>query len=198
MGMSARWQTLRRARPVVDRGPSAQTRGRSGAGVGAEALRTNPRQHILETWRAFARVTINNGEWTWGGRDPSNSISDAEQLLCLLYPATEVSGFKLDRPDAIEDDVLAALKLMGSGLDIPMRMLDALEQYLERYTDAEDGPTFTGGSYLKTEEPGSEVKPEQSSYDITESYSISITLCLSAKGFLREFQRTVERAELRD
>ncbi|MFL6113173.1 MAG: SCO2524 family protein [Catenulispora sp.] len=160
-------------------------------------MRTNPRQHILEAWRAFARVTIKQGAWVWGGRDPSNSISDAEQLLCLLYPATEINSFKLDRPDAIEDDVLAALKPMGSGLDIPMRMLEALEQYLERYTD-EDGPTFTGGSYLKTEEPGSEVKPEQSSYDITESYSTSITLCLSAKGFLREFQRTVERAELRD
>ncbi|MBW8802624.1 MAG: hypothetical protein JF587_02005 [Catenulisporales bacterium] len=142
-------------------------------------------------------MTVNLGGWTWGGRDPSNSISDAEQILCLLYPATEIATFKLDRPDAIEDDVLAALKSMGSGLDIPMRILEALEQYLERYTD-EQGPTFTGGSYLKTEEPGSEVKPEQSSYDITESYSISITLCLSAKGFLREFQRTVERAELRD
>ncbi|GAA1966685.1 SCO2524 family protein [Catenulispora subtropica] len=142
-------------------------------------------------------MTINNGEWTWGGRDPSNSISDAEQILCLLYPATEVAGFKLDRPDAIEDDVLAVLKPMGSGLDIPMRMLEALERYLDNYTD-EGGPTFTGGSYLHTEEPGNEVKPEQSSYDITESYSISVTLCLSAKGFLREFQRTVERAELRD
>jgi hypothetical protein len=152
---------------------------------------------VLETWRAFAHVTFGSGEWSWGGLHSSNSISDAEQLLVLLYPATEVHGFRLDRPDAIEDDVLAVLRPMGSGLDIPMRMLTALEQYLERYT-GDDGPTFTGGSYLLPEEPGAEVKPEQEGYDITESYSISVTLCLSAKGFLREFQRTVERAELHE
>jgi hypothetical protein len=159
-------------------------------------LRTNPRQHILDTWRGFARATFATGEWAWGGRYGSNSISDAEQILILLYPATEVAGFRLDRPDAIEDDVLAVLKPMGSGLDIPMRMLEAMEQYLARYTDPESGPTFTGGTYLQTAEPGGEVKPEQAAYDITESYSISVTLCLSAKGFLREFQRTVERREL--
>ncbi|WP_041542289.1 SCO2524 family protein [Catenulispora acidiphila] len=159
-------------------------------------MRTNPRQHILDTWRAFARETFSSGEWAWGGRYPSNSISDAEQILVLLYPATEVPGFRLDRPDAIEDDVLAVLKPMGSGLDIPMRMLEALEDYLARYADEEGRPTFGGGSYLLTEEPGAEVKPEQAEYDITESYSISVTLCLSAKGFLREFQRTVERREL--
>ena len=163
--------------------------------AGAAALRTNPRQHILDTWRAFARATFSSGEWAWGGRYASNSISDAEQILILLYPATEVPGFRLDRPDAIEDDVLAVLRPMGSGLDIPMRMLEALETFLERYTE-EDGPTFSGGSYLLPEEPGAEVKPEQAVYDITESYSISVTLCLSAKGFLREFQRTVERREL--
>ncbi|MEZ0113205.1 hypothetical protein ABH920_007235 [Catenulispora sp. EB89] len=163
--------------------------------AGAEALRTNPRQHILDTWRAFARSTFSSGEWAWGGRYASNSISDAEQILVLLYPATEVPGFRLDRPDAIEDDMLAVLRPMGSGLDIPMRMLEALETYVARYTD-EDGPTFSGGSYLLTEEPGAEVKPEQLDFDVTESYSISVTLCLSAKGFLREFQRTVERRDL--
>lgn len=161
-------------------------------------MRTNPRQHILDTWRGFARATFVNGEWAWGGRYGSNSISDAEQILVLLYPATEVPGFRLDRPDAIEDDVLAVLKPMGSGLDIPLRMLDALEQYLARYTDGEIGPTFTGGTYLQTLDPGDVVRPEQGGYDITESYSTSVTLCLSAKGFLREFQRTVERRELQN
>lgn len=161
-------------------------------------MRTNPRQHILDTWRGFARATFATGEWAWGGRYGSNSIADAEQILVLLYPATEVPGFRLDRPDAIEDDVLAVLKSMGSGLDIPMRMLDALEVYLARYTDPEIGPTFTGGTCLRTLEPGGEVRPEQTVHDITESYSISVTLCLSAKGFLREFQRTVERRELQN
>jgi len=159
-------------------------------------VRTNPRQHILDTWRSFARATFAAGEWEWGGRHGSNSISDAEQILILLYPATEITGFRLDRPDAIEDDVLAVLRPMGSGLDIPMRILDALEQYLARYTDEENSPVFTAGGYLRALEPDAEVKPEQTLYDITESYSISITLCLAAKGFLREFQRTVERREL--
>ena len=158
-------------------------------------MRTDPRQHILDTWRSFARATFGGGEWTWGGRHGSNSISDAEQILVLLYPATEVPGFRLDRPDAIEDDVLAVLRPMGSGLDIPMRMLGALEQYLTRYLDENGAPTFTGGSYLLCDDADNEVKPEQADYDITESYSISVTLCLAAKGFLREFQRTVERRE---
>ena len=161
-------------------------------------MRTNPRLHILDTWRAFARATFGSGAWAWGGRHGSNSISDAEQILILLYPATEVPGFRLDRPDAIEDDVLAVLRPVGSGLDIPMRILEALEQYLARYVDDDGSPIFTGGSYLLTEEPGAEVKPEQALYDITESYSASVTLCLSAKGFLREFQRTVERRELQN
>ncbi|MFD0633966.1 SCO2524 family protein [Catenulispora yoronensis] len=160
-------------------------------------MRTNPRQHILDTWRAFARVAIDNGEWAWGGRAGSNSISDAEQLLCLLYPATEVPGFRLHRPDAIHDDVLTVLKPLGDGLDIPMRILEALEQYLDRHT-GEQGPVFAAGSAVQAQDPAEEATAEQQAFDLTDSYSVSITLCLSAKGFLREFQRTVERPNVRD
>lgn len=32
-------------------------------------------------------------KWVWGGREGSSSISDAEQLLCLLLPVHEIDTF---------------------------------------------------------------------------------------------------------
>jgi hypothetical protein len=160
-------------------------------------LRTNPRQHILETWRAFAKVSIRNGEWVWGGRDESNSVSDAEQLLTLLYPATEIGGFTLSRPDATADDVLAVLRPFGEGREIAMHVLSVTGQYLDRYTTPDGRPIFSGGSYVRPSLPDQPVEEELREIGITESYSISVTLCLAAKGFLKEFQQSVERQELR-
>ncbi|NUP47639.1 MAG: hypothetical protein HOW97_10060 [Catenulispora sp.] len=151
-------------------------------------MRTDPRRHILETWRAFARVTTDGGGWNWAGRGRPDSIGDAEQLLCLLGPAAQVPGFALDRPDAVDEDVLAALKPLGTGLDLPLLLLGALEEYLQRYTD-ELGPTFRSGY-----EAGPENEVE---HELTESYWISVTLCLAAKAFLLGFKETVERRVLR-
>jgi len=53
-------------------------------------MRIQPRQELLEIWGATVRTSWQDGKWQWGGRDGPNSISDAEQLLCILLPATQV------------------------------------------------------------------------------------------------------------
>ncbi|MGH8686014.1 MAG: hypothetical protein ACREUM_11760, partial [Nitrosospira sp.] len=76
-------------------------------------MKIHPRQRILDIWRAVVSSSFCNGTWTWGGRDGSNSISDAEQLLCILYPATVIETMALDRPDAMTDDVFRTLRQLA-------------------------------------------------------------------------------------
>ncbi len=81
-------------------------------------MQIQPRQQLLDIWRSTARVSNpkvdeNPVKWDFGGRDGSNSISDAEQLLCIMTPATELPQLRLDRPDAAAADVLATLRLLG-------------------------------------------------------------------------------------
>jgi hypothetical protein len=66
-----------------------------------------PREELLDLWRSVVAYSYQDDKWHWGGRDGTNSISDAEQLLCILYPATNIPAVRLDRPDETSDDVLA-------------------------------------------------------------------------------------------
>ncbi|MFC9994370.1 SCO2524 family protein [Nocardia sp. NPDC127526] len=158
-------------------------------------MRIQPRQQILGVWRSLLTACYRDGEWVWGGRDGANSISDAEQLLCLLYPATEIEGFELDKPDDIADDIRAVLAPMGNGPRIGATLVHVLEQYIDRYTtvvetDAgakKDVPVFAAGSYLASAE-AHDPTPEQRALDVVDSYSMSLTLCLAALKFLRGFQ----------
>lgn len=135
-------------------------------------------------------------QWVWGGRNGSNSISDAEQLLCLLYPATEIDGFGLERPDEIADDIRAVLAPLGdNGLTIGERVVWLLEQYVERYTECDpetdtELPVFAAGSYLAASD-GTEPTADQRKLDVVDSYSMSLTLCLAALKFLRGFSGPV-------
>ncbi|WP_327142882.1 SCO2524 family protein [Nocardia sp. NBC_01327] len=171
-------------------------------------MRIQPRQQILGVWRSLLTACYREGEWVWGGRDGSNSISDAEQLLCLLYPATEIDGFGLDRPDDIPDDIRAVLSPMGNPQRVGATLVRVLEDYIDRYTEVaaneagekKDLPVFAAGSYLSSLD---EVAPtdEQRGLDIVDSYSMSLTLCLAALKFLRGFQGfllTQTRREARD
>lgn len=76
-------------------------------------MRIRPRQHLLETWQAVANASYDDNIWTWGGRSGRNSISDAEQLLCIMGPATKIDSFKIDVPDETAEDVLRSLKRLG-------------------------------------------------------------------------------------
>ncbi|MEU7877719.1 SCO2524 family protein [Microbispora bryophytorum] len=160
-------------------------------------MKLQPRQQLLELWEAAARASYRDGVWTWGGRDGSNSISDAEQLLCFMYPASELPGFRLDTPDETADDVLAALAVLGDSVEIPKLLLRVMGQYLRTYT-AEDGrPVFSGGSYFRPLDDEAKVTPEQLQLDVVDSFSMSVTLALGTLGFLKVFRQSVRRESIR-
>ncbi|MEU4237651.1 SCO2524 family protein [Actinoplanes sp. NPDC026619] len=158
-------------------------------------MQIKPRQQLLDIWRATARVSYQDA-WSPGGLSGSNSISDAEQLLCIMAPATEIPLFRLDQPDTVTDDVLEALKPLGDNLQIPQRLLRALSEYLNRYTAPDGTPVFSGGTYFGTEEPSEKVDQEQLDLDVVDSFSISVTLALAIIGFTKVFRQVVTRASL--
>jgi hypothetical protein len=163
-------------------------------------VRIEPRQQLLETWRATVQSSWRDGEWRWGGRDEPNSISDAEQLLCILLPATQIPAFGLDRPNVTADAMLAALKPLGNEKTIPLNLVRIATDYFTRYS--EDGrPVFSGGSYysLRAEdaEQGAKLSEDQRSRDIVDSFAISVTLSLATIGFVRIFRQSVRRLDVR-
>ena len=164
-------------------------------------MQIQPRQQLLDIWRSTARVSNPKVDehpvkWDFGGRDGSNSISDAEQLLCIMTPATELPQLRLDRPDAAAADVLATLRLLGDYSQVPQQLMRALTDYIERYTGADGTPLFSGGTYFRTGTDGEEVKQQQLELDVVDSFSISVTLTLAIVGFTKVFRQVVTRDDL--
>lgn len=150
-------------------------------------MRIQPRQQLLDLWRALLSACYRDGAWVWGGRDGANSISDAEQLLCLLYPATEIAAFALDRPD----DVRSALAPLGEETRIGGVIVGVLEDYVTRYTDTDGESVFAAGGYLRSVD-GRTPTEAQLGLEVVDAYSMSLTLCIAALRFLRVFQRFVD------
>ncbi|MEU4421367.1 SCO2524 family protein [Actinoplanes sp. NPDC024001] len=161
-------------------------------------MRIEPRQHLLEIWRATVQSSWRDGRWHWGGRDGSNSISDAEQLLCILLPATRVTSFALDRPDTTADAMIEALRPLGDEKTIPLNLIRIATDYFTRYVDEADGrPIFSGGSYYRAEQDAG-LDDQQSGRDIVDSFAISVTLSLATIGFVRIFRQSVSRQATRE
>lgn len=157
-------------------------------------MRIQPRQHLLDIWKATVRSSWRDGAWQWGGRDGSNSISDAEQLLCILLPATTLRSFALDRPDATADTMARALAPLGTELTIPRNLARILADYFERYT-ADGRPVFAGGSYVTPAQQDRGGRGRE--HDLVESFAVSVTLSLAAISFVRVFRHSVARDSLR-
>jgi hypothetical protein len=160
-------------------------------------MQIKPRQHLLDIWRATARHSFDDGKLVWGDTDGLSSVADAERLLCLLYPATEFPAFRLDQPDTTERDVLRALEGVGSRLEIPPNLVTALTQFMRTHTGPDDSPTFAGGHYFKPADPAGELTHEQGQLGVVDSYSMSISLCLATLGFLKVYEGTTTRPEVR-
>ena len=160
-------------------------------------MQIKPRQHMLEIWQAMARHSFDDGKLLWGDTDGLSSVADAERLLCLLYPATEVPAFRLDQPDTTERDVLRALDRIGSRLEIPPNLITALTQFMRTHTGTDDSPTFSGGHYFRPAEPDGRITHEQGQLGVVDSYSMSVTLCLATLGFLKVYEGTTTRPEVR-
>ncbi|SMC51524.1 SCO2524 family protein [Kibdelosporangium aridum] len=161
-------------------------------------MRLQPRQQILDVWRSVAQYSRRGGTWNWGGRQQRNSISDAEQLLCLMYPAAVVSNLRLDEPDSTATDVLESLRKLGDGVEVPKLLIDVISEYMTTYT-AEDGtPTFGGGRYFLSADPEGELTDKQLSLGVVDSFATAITLSLATLGFLKVFSRSVRRQAMKD
>ncbi|MBO0801794.1 MAG: hypothetical protein J2P25_01785 [Nocardiopsaceae bacterium] len=156
------------------------------------------RRNILEIWRATVNHCYPDGKWVWGGhRNGRNSISDAEQLLTILYPATAIDALKIDRVDQTADDALDHLSSLGNALDIPRRLIGILSEYMRTY-EVDGTPDFSGGSYFKTlEEDEVEPRPEQLGLHVVDSYSMSISLCLATLGFLQVYREGIKSPRMR-
>jgi hypothetical protein len=160
-------------------------------------MRVQPRQQILDIWLGTIDESYRDKKWIWGGRDGSNSISDAEQLLSVIGPATRVPNLAVDEPDRTSDDVLEALSALGGSVDIPVVLIDAVSEYIARYTADDGTPIFSGEGYFSTQD-GSAPTPEQRAMHVVDSFAVSVTLSLATIGFLRKFRAVVRREELLD
>ncbi|GAA4801839.1 SCO2524 family protein [Streptomyces ziwulingensis] len=160
-------------------------------------MQIKPRQHLLDIWRAIARHSFEDGKLISSDAGGLSSVADAERLLCLLYPATEVPAFRLDQPDTTERDVLRVLEPVGNRLDIPPNLITAMAQFMRTHTGPDDSPTFAGGHYFKPAEPGIELTRDQAQLGVVDSYSMSVTLCLATLGFLKVYESTTTRPEVR-
>ncbi|MFI5958775.1 SCO2524 family protein [Cryptosporangium sp. NPDC051539] len=157
-------------------------------------MRVQPRRRLLEIWRAVAEVSVHDKGWVFGGDLPRNSIQDAEQLLCLLHPATEIACFRIDQPDQVPDDVRAAFKGIGGVTEAPRVLMRALTDYMETYRTADGVPDFSGGSYFHTA-PGAGPTPEQLSQQVVDGYAISLKLSLATLKFLKGYREGRRRAQ---
>jgi len=154
------------------------------------------RRQILEIWRAAVDYSYHDGKWNWGGRSGPNSISDAEQLLTILYPATAVESLKVDSVDQTADDVRDYLRSLGNEIDIPRRLVDFIREYLTTYL-VDGTPDFSGDSYFQAdEEDGGEVQDGQRKLHVVDSFSMSVTLCLATLGFLRIYRQSLQSQKM--
>ncbi len=147
--------------------------------------------------RPVARHSFDDGKLLWGDTDGLSSVADAERLLCLLYPATEVPAFRLDQPDTTERDVLRALDRIGSRLEIPPNLITALTQFMRTHTGTDDSPTFSGGHYFRPAEPDGRITHEQGQLGVVDPTPCPSPLCLATLGFLKVYEGTTTRPEVR-
>lgn len=133
-----------------------------------------PHREILEFWRAAARFSFREGAFVWAGSQ-GDSLADAEQLLSILHPATQLPRYRLDVPERSDDEALTALRLLGDRHSVPLRLIRAQTAYMTRYRDAAGKPTFTVG-----------LGP-----DCVESFAVGLRLSLVAIGFGRVYRSEV-------
>jgi hypothetical protein len=161
-------------------------------------MEIQPRRDILELWRSAIDYSYRDGTWTWGGRFGRNSVSDAEQLLTILYPGYVIESLRFDSINETAEDVLACLHALGNVVDIPRRLVGFIGEYMRTYL-VDGTPDFSGGSYFEPlEGQAADVAPAQRDLTVVDSYSMSLTLCLATRNFLQTYRRNVQIKRLTD
>jgi hypothetical protein len=157
------------------------------------------RRHILEIWRATVEHSYRDRKWRWGGRSGRNCISDAEQLLTILYPATTIDSLKIDIVDQTANDVLAYLSALGNEVDIPRQLMKVISEYMNTYL-IDGTPDFSGDTYFEADETFTtgagttgagtpKIELAQRSLHVVDAYSMSVTLCVATLGFLGVYRQ---------
>jgi hypothetical protein len=113
-----------------------------------------------------------------------------------MYPVTELPSFQLATPDATAEDILDALEVLGDSLDIPQRLIRALVEYMERYTNDSGLPIFSAEGYFELSESGTASSADLAELDVVDSFSMSITLTLAALTFIQNFRQAITRKAL--
>ncbi|MFJ3304061.1 SCO2524 family protein [Streptomyces sp. NPDC086549] len=149
-------------------------------------MQINPREQLLAIWSSIARHSVTDGKWNWGPHGGRSSVEDAERLLCLMYPATEIPAFQLSDPDLMQKDVADVLKALGGRLRLPEVFCGMLREFTATHTADDGSPGFCGGSYFTSRDPGQEPTARQRALGVVDSFSMSITLCLATLGFLKD------------
>ncbi|MFF4830354.1 SCO2524 family protein [Streptomyces sp. NPDC001315] len=161
-------------------------------------MQIKPRQHLLDIWQAMARHSFHDGEWVWGEWGGESSVADAERLLCLLYPATEIPAFRLDDPDTTQEDVYQVMKKAGGRPELPAKIVAAAADFMRTHTCDDKSPSFAGGHYFGSKGEATEVTDRQRALGVVDSYSMSVTLCLATLGFLKVYETRTRRADVRE
>ncbi|MEV0560961.1 SCO2524 family protein [Dactylosporangium sp. NPDC050588] len=155
-------------------------------------MRLDPRAELLRVWEAVARYSFRDGGFLWGDPATGDALEDAHQLLCILGPAANLPGLRLDVPGETADDAAGALRALGDRFEIPERLVVAMREYLTRYSDGTGAPVFPGGPSLEPPAPAVET---------VAGFSADLRLCLAMLGFCRVYRQQtadVERlAEIR-
>ncbi|MFE9097763.1 SCO2524 family protein [Streptomyces sp. NPDC007264] len=159
-------------------------------------MQIKPRQHLLDIWQAIARHSFDGGEWAWGKWGGESSVADAERLLCLLYPATEIPAFRLDDPDTTQDDVQQTMRKAGGRLEIPANLVAAAAEFMGMHTGEDKRPTFAGGYYFSSRDKDRDLTKEQRELGVVDSFSMSVTLCLATLGFLKVYESKTRRSDV--
>lgn len=149
-----------------------------------------PRRRLLDLWKVLATriaARFDPDADAWPSHD---SLADAEQLVCLLYPAMRMPALGFADPDSTGPDVLAALAPLGDHMSVPRTVTEVCAEYFAAYTDKDGRPVFTGGR-LRGLDPGDDPSPAQRGLETVESFSIAVTLSLSVLAFVRERQSRV-------
>jgi hypothetical protein len=149
-------------------------------------MRLRPEHELRAIWRSVTRHCFRDGGFIWGDPRSGDSVSDAEQLLCVLAPATELPALIVDRPVSTDRETLDALRLLGPAAEVPMRLAWAMHEYLTRWRDEHGDPVFSGGRYL----------PAAPGLDTVTGYAVSLRLCLAAIGFCKVLHSTHPDDEL--
>lgn len=159
-----------------------------------------PRAQILDIWRSIVDYAWNGSKWRFSGRMERNSLSDAEQIFCILYPATQIPVLRLDSLDAIAPDVLESLGKLGRDIDVVRAILDIIESYLTSYLDESGRPTFSAGSHVVSDAPSDDAEVDAvgdgpagaidgpSDLEVVDAFSMSVSLSLAVIGFVQELR----------